>query len=183
MAGLTYSCAERPAKPKNPSSPQPRTFIRGQFSNVAGTAPTCGTDCLCPMLIATWGSNRHNAMRRLIATSLLLFALFGSVLPLAQALSAQPLHACCLRKGRHQCHEAGSDTSSQPIFRDAGCCRGDCFRAVTSARWAHAQPTTAFFSLPALSPHAAGSQLTHPAVVFSGVRSSRAPPVSWNWSI
>jgi len=142
------------------------------------TARACGRDRFCPMLIETWGSNRHNSMRRLIATSLLLFALLGSVLPLAQALSAEPLHACCLRKGQHQCHEPGSNSSSEPIFRDSSCCHGDCFRAVTSARWAHAQPTTAFFSLPALSLRSAGAQLTNPAAVFSGVRSSRAPPLS-----
>jgi hypothetical protein len=117
-------------------------------------------------------------MRRLIASSLLLLALFGTVLPLAQAITTTPLHACCLRKGAHQCHEAASENSSEPIFHDASCCHGDCARAVTTAQWAQAEPTPTLFSLPALNLQIAGFRLSNPIAVFAGVRSSRAPPLS-----
>jgi len=122
-------------------------------------------------------------MRRLIATSLLLFALFGTVVPLAQALTAAPPHACCMRKGPHHCHEAGSENPSQPIVRETCRCSSDCCRAVTSTQWAQAQPSPTFSSLPALSLQSPGCRTAGPATAFSGVHSSRGPPVSWNSSI
>jgi hypothetical protein len=117
-------------------------------------------------------------MRRLIASSLLLFALFGTVLPLAQAITGTPLHACCLRKGVHQCHEVDGESSSQPIVHDASCCQGDCARAVTTAQWAQAQPRPVLFSLPALSLQLSSSFFRSPVSAFTGVRSSRAPPLA-----
>jgi hypothetical protein len=117
-------------------------------------------------------------MRRLTAISLLLFALFGSVVPLTQALTATSPHACCLRKGMRQCHEAGSNNSSEASFRDASCCRGNCHHAVTGAQWAQAELPPSLFSSVAVSRHSARSQLADPATTFLGIRSSRAPPLS-----
>jgi hypothetical protein len=77
-------------------------------------------------------------MHRLTAKLLLLFALAGSFAPLAMASSAPRLHACCIRKAAHHCEEAAS---SEPLsIRSAGCCSGDCSRALTTLQWAHPRP-------------------------------------------
>ncbi len=77
-------------------------------------------------------------MNRLTAKFLLLFALVGTLAPLALALTGPPQHACCVRKAVHHCHESDGADSSRLLISGAGCCNGDCCRAVTTARWAYA---------------------------------------------
>jgi len=84
-------------------------------------------------------------MHRLIARFLLLVALVGNFAPLALAATAAP-HACCVRKAAHRCHDSLAAQAGQLVIHDAACCHHDCCRAVTTARWAHAQsPASAPF--------------------------------------
>lgn len=116
-------------------------------------------------------------MQRLTARLLLLFALAGSLVPSALALTAAPPHACCVRKAAHHCHELAATDSSQLNIRDTGCCNHDCCRAVTTAQWAHPQPKLAAFFLQPIDVHLAGSQPDSPAAASAEFQSSRAPPV------
>jgi len=85
-------------------------------------------------------------MQRLIARFLLLVALPGNLAPLALAVTAAPLHACCVRKAAHRCHDSLTSEqvseAGQLVLRDTGSCNHDCCRAVTTARCAHAQSRT-----------------------------------------
>src|ERR1035438_1129938 len=100
-------------------------------------------------MLAPLGVRIHTErMHRLTARLLLFLALAGSLAPLALAVTA-PTHSCCLRKGIHHCHDSLASESGQPVIQDASCCRGDCYRAVTTARWAHPQPKLAAFFLQA----------------------------------
>src|SRR5450755_2955102 len=92
---------------------------------------------MCSMLAPSCDSGiRTTNMQRLIARFLLLFALVGTFLPLAFAVTAAPVHACCLRKAVHQCHEA-----DQLAFRCAGCCNRHSQRAVSTTQSAHPRPS------------------------------------------
>src|SRR5271154_6974200 len=88
-------------------------------------------------------------MQRLTARFLLLFALIGTFVPLALAVTAVPPHSCCLRKAVHQCHQPATATANESDQRDqrsihgAGCCSRDCGRAVTTSQWAYPQPSSA----------------------------------------
>lgn len=114
-------------------------------------------------------------MQRLIARFLLLVALVGNLGPLAVAAAIAPPHACCVRKAVHHCHSVAVSESDQLIIRDAGCCNHDCCRAVTTARWAHAQPPVNVFYAQNVS------RLDQPNPVSLNIEllefhSSRAPP-------
>src|ERR1700678_964212 len=90
--------------------------------------------------------HREFSMHRPIAKFLLLLALVGNLAPLALAATAAPLHACCVRKAAHHCHdsltsEQISETGQLALHDTSGCNR-DCCHAVTTARWAHAQSAT-----------------------------------------
>jgi len=115
-------------------------------------------------------------MHRLTARLLLLFALLGSLAPIALAVTAPPPHACCLRKGVHHCHDSLASESGQPVVQDSSCCHGDCARAVTTAQWAHPQPKPASFFLPANNVRLAASRPHSPATVSVEFQSTRAPP-------
>src|SRR5215813_9139629 len=93
------------------------------------------------MLKPNWGSALPDSMQRITARLLLLIALLGTVVPIAMQAKATPQHACCLRKGPHQCHESPAAHSDEAVMRDAGCCDHNCCRAVTSSHWAHPQPS------------------------------------------
>src|SRR5258708_39730585 len=75
-------------------------------------------------------------MQRLTAKFLLLFALVGTLVPLALAATAPPPHACCVRKTAHQCHNSLIEADQRAV-RGIGCCNHDCCRAVTTSQWAH----------------------------------------------
>jgi len=77
-------------------------------------------------------------MHRLTAKILLLFAFVGTLAPLALTLTGPPQHACCVRKGLHHCNESDGADSSRLLISGAGCCNGDCCRAVPTARRAYA---------------------------------------------
>jgi hypothetical protein len=114
-------------------------------------------------------------MHRLIARLLLLATLVGNLGPLALAAAAAPPHACCLRKAVHRCHGSLAP-ETEFVIRDASCCNHDCCRAVTSARWAHAQPKLAAFFLQTINRLQAGSQPGSPVNASAEFQSSRAPP-------
>jgi hypothetical protein len=115
-------------------------------------------------------------MHRLTAKLLLLFALVGNLAPLALALTTANPHACCVRKAAHPCHDSAISKANQLDLRDARCCNHDCCRAVTTARWAQAQP-----SIPACFVHKVAARLGDttplaPTTEISRFQSTRAPP-------
>lgn len=80
-------------------------------------------------------------MRRLIASLVSLFLLAGISVPLALALSADPPHACCIRKKPH-CHTMeGSDASEHALYAPS-CANHSCCRALSASHWAHPQAPT-----------------------------------------
>jgi hypothetical protein len=72
------------------------------------------------------------------ARFLLLFALLGTIAPVALQAAVAPLHACCRRAGSHRCADPAT-SSSEPIFRDASCCNRNASHAVTTSHWALAE--------------------------------------------
>lgn len=115
------------------------------------------------------------SMQRLIARFLLSFALVGTFVPLALAVTATPLHACCIRKAAHQCH--GSFTESdQPAIRGTSCCNHDCCRAVTTSQSAHPEPLLVAAFAQQVEAGIAESRSAVPAVKLLASQSPRAPP-------
>jgi hypothetical protein len=112
-------------------------------------------------------------MQRLTARLLLLFALVGTFVPLALAVTAAPPHACCLRKAAHQCH--GSDPDERAI-RGNSCCNQNYRRAVTTSQWAHARSTLASLSLRTVEARLAKSRVQAPTNGLFASQSTRAPP-------
>jgi len=116
-------------------------------------------------------------MRRLTAQLVLLFALLGNSAPIALAATAQPPHACCVRKAVHPCHGAALSKSDQPVVRDASCCNHNCCRALTVTQ--RAQPlalVAASFTLVSET-HVGQSQPVFSNVGVFGFESTRAPPI------
>ncbi len=113
-------------------------------------------------------------MRRLTASLLLLFALAGTFVPLAQAVASSPLPACC-RRMHHQCH--GSATpESQPSFHNTACCNQDCCRSLTKTQSAAFQPWAMTAFAHNISGSVAESQPTTPSAQPSISQPARAPP-------
>jgi hypothetical protein len=71
-------------------------------------------------------------MHRLTARLLLVLLLVGVFAPVALAISATPVHACCLRKAMH-----GSFSHNAEFRSLAGCCQHDCCRPLTVSRSVH----------------------------------------------
>lgn len=113
-------------------------------------------------------------MQRITARLLLLFALVGSVLPIALAATVAPPHACCLRMA-HKCHGAAS-SGSDASFSAANCCSQDCSRAVTTSQWANPQPRTTTDFAHEANGRIADSRATVPVANPFTSRSTRAPP-------
>lgn len=116
-------------------------------------------------------------MRRLTATSLLLFALSGNLIPLALAATADPPHACCVRKAVHPCHGSESTESESLTIRSAACCHRDCCRA-TTARWAWTQVELATVATPVVNARVVSPCLDRPSAELFEFCSTRAPPQS-----
>lgn len=156
-----------------------------------------GTCCGCATLVASFatgwalilaraydsvircapsGSVSPKTMRRTTAQLLLLFALIGTFLPLALAATTDPPHACCLRKGTHQCHGSTPTTSDRPALRDAGCCNHDCCRAVTTAQWPNSQIGSSATFAHEIAGSVAESPSITPLAQLSTPQSTRAPP-------
>jgi hypothetical protein len=112
-------------------------------------------------------------MQRLTARFLLVFALVGTFVPLALAVTAAPPHACCLRKSVHQCH--GSDPDERAI-RSNSCCKQNYSRAVTTSQWAHPQSSLTSFSAQTIESRQAESRVEAPANELLSSQSTRAPP-------
>jgi hypothetical protein len=115
-------------------------------------------------------------MQRLTARFLLLFALAGTFVPLALAVTAAPPHACCVRKATHQCHGSAAVESDQPAIHGTGCCNHDCCRAVTTSQSAHPQPSLASASARSVAARINESHAETPATGLLGSQSTRAPP-------
>jgi len=85
-----------------------------------------------------------------------------------------------VRKAAHHCHDSLDSEqvseAGQLTIRDAGTCNHDCCRAVTNARWAHAQPPAAAFSAQAVEAHLSQLTLAFPKTRVLGFQSTRAPP-------
>jgi len=79
-------------------------------------------------------------MRKLTARILLTLSLVGVLAPLALAISAPPMHACCMRKA----HDVDND--HHHIRASATCCNHDCCRTVTVSQWAELSSTGANFA-------------------------------------
>jgi hypothetical protein len=112
-------------------------------------------------------------MQRLTAKFLLFFALFGTVVPIAMAVTASQ-HACCVRK-THHCHDSASPESAQLAFT-AKTCDHDCCRAVSTSRWANLQLGISPAYVQNIEPRAADSQPRTPALKLTASASPRAPP-------
>jgi hypothetical protein len=112
-------------------------------------------------------------MQRLTAKFLLLFALIGTVVPVAIAVTA-PQHACCIRK-THHCHESASSDSTQ-LAISSKTCDHDCCRAVSTSKWANLQLGTSPAFVQNIEAHAADSQPHSPALELTASKSPRAPP-------
>jgi hypothetical protein len=118
--------------------------------------------------------------KRLIAKFLLLVALVGNLAPLALAATAAPLHACCLRKTVHHCHDSAAaiqvSEAAQLLVHDASPCNHDCCRAVTTSQWAHAQPPVAIRVAHEVEAYLGQSSPVTTNAEFSSSQSTRAPP-------
>ncbi len=128
------------------------------------------------MLAALGVRSYDKHMHRLTARLLLLFALAGSLAPVALAMTAAPPHACCLRKSAHHCHGSASANPSESSISGANCCKQNCSRAVTSLRWAHAPSR-----VDVLYPLGVGARLFRQESQnfnsnFLGLHSTRGPP-------
>jgi hypothetical protein len=121
-------------------------------------------------------------MQRLIARFLLLVLLAGTFAPLALAAAAPPPHACCIRKATHHCHDSAAteqiSESGQLAIRGTSCCNHDCCRAVTTARWAHAQRASSAFFKGNVETYLRQPITASPNSEPSRLQSSRAPPHS-----
>jgi hypothetical protein len=113
--------------------------------------------------------------KRPIAKFLLLVALLGNLAPLALAATATPPHACCIRNVHH-CHDSLTSETGQLVIRDASCCNHEGRRAITTHRWACAQPPASASFARNVEPHLGQPSPASPAAEVSRSQSTRAPP-------
>jgi hypothetical protein len=113
-------------------------------------------------------------MQRLTARLMLLFALAGTVVPLALAATAAPPHACCVRK-THHCHDSASPENTL-VVSATSCCSHDCCRAATTPQWADATLRTTSLSVEVADLRVADSQPHTPVIAIYSSKSPRAPP-------
>ncbi len=112
-------------------------------------------------------------MQRLTAKFLLLFALFGTVVPIAMAVTA-PQHACCVRK-THHCHETASPDSAQ-LAISSQTCDHDCCRGVSTSQWANAELRINLSVAQNIETTITETQPCTPAAQHAASQSTRAPP-------
>jgi len=109
-------------------------------------------------------------MHKLTARILLTLSLVGVFAPVALAISASPMHACCMR----QMHDA--DNNHRHIQAPATCCNHDCCRTVTVSQWAELSSTSANFA-PSLTTRRQISAQSIPLLAQNdSAHSGRAPP-------
>ena len=118
-------------------------------------------------------------MQRLITRFLLLAALLGNFAPLVLAVTAAR-HACCVRKAAHRCHDSlaaqQAAEAGQLVIHAAACCDHDCCRAVTTARWAHAQSSASAPFVQNVEAYLGQSSPIPSNIEVSRSQSTRAPP-------
>ena len=114
-------------------------------------------------------------MRRLTATLLLLFALLGNLIPLALAATADPPHACCVRKAVHPCHGSAPAESESLTIRNTSYCHQDCCRA-TVTRWAQTHVPLATVATHLVNARVLPPVPERPSAQLIVSRSTRAPP-------
>lgn len=140
----------------------------------------CGSFCASSLSPASFFARVQVSVgfwvHRLTAKLLLLFAVLGNIVPVVQAAIPTPVHACCLRKGPHHCHDSTSPHSSNLVIRGTGCCGHECCRAVTTAQWAYPNPRGISFSKQAPSARVAERVVDSSPTELSSSQSSRAPP-------
>jgi hypothetical protein len=112
-------------------------------------------------------------MQRLTAKLLLLFALVGTIAPIAMAVTA-PQHACCLRK-THHCHESASAETTE-LAVSSQTCDHDCCRAASTSQWANPQLGIRPALVQNVETHITDSHPRTPAAQHSPSQSTRAPP-------
>src|SRR5438445_177021 len=112
-------------------------------------------------------------MQRLTAKLLLLFALVGTIVPIAMAVTS-PQHACCVRK-THHCHESASQDSTQ-LAITSQTCDHDCCRAVSTSQWANLQLGLSPAVVQNIETNIIDAQPRTPAAHHSVSLSTRAPP-------
>jgi len=118
-------------------------------------------------------------MRKKVAGFLLLFALAGNIVPLALAATTAPLHACCIRKSAHHCHDSASSNFAQLMARGAGCCGHDCCRAASISQHASPPSERAVISSWDTSIPVAESESSKAGGDFFAARSTRGPPLTF----
>lgn len=136
--------------------------------------PTICSTLITHRLLALGFGFRKTSMQRFTARLLLVFAIAGSLVPLAPAAVAPPLHSCCLRNGTHQCH--GSAAPDQRSIRDTSCCNHDCWRVAATSQWASPQATSAAIFVQNVSAFLIESPSRAPFARPSTAQSTRAPP-------
>src|ERR1044071_4762651 len=108
-------------------------------------------------------------MWHLTARLLLLFLLTGVCSPIAEAFSAQPAHACCLRK-------LYRPNGTLELISDAHQQHGNCCPPLTTPHTAQLQFPSSGFALPqSSSRHFAFSSLP-PDTELGASQPSRGPP-------
>src|SRR5215470_12591035 len=110
-------------------------------------------------------------MHRLTARWLLVLLLVGVLAPVALAISATPVHACCLRKALH-----GSFAHNAEFQSLAGCCQHDCCRPLTVSQSVHLSRLACVEITPTFSSLQSEPQLAHFTVSVNNAHSGRAPP-------
>lgn len=115
-------------------------------------------------------------MQRLIARLILLFAVAGSLVPLALAMAAPAPHSCCVRNAAHHCHDSGI---SQLVVRDTSCCRQNCYRGVIPVRWAQAQQGDTAWSVLKLDAYVVEFQVEFQTPGMAEFQPTRGPPTSF----
>lgn len=110
-------------------------------------------------------------MHRLTARVLLILLLVGTLAPVALAISAPSLHACCMRKPMR-----GAATPNAEFYAPRPCCGHHCCPTLTVSHWAHAAQRNGAHSLTAAPGVELVIVLNEPLSHVVGVLSTRAPP-------
>lgn len=110
-------------------------------------------------------------MHRLTARLLLVLLLVGVFAPVALAISAEQMHACCLRKPMHARASHDAEFRATP-----GCCQHDCCRSQTVSQWAHLSPSATDQRMLVSSSLRSATRPIGLALAVSRAHSGRAPP-------
>ena len=110
-------------------------------------------------------------MHRLTARLLLVLLLVGVFAPVALAISATPVHACCLRKAMHGRFSHNAEFRSLP-----GCCQHDYCRPLTVSQGVHLSRLACIEITPTLASLQSELRLAHFTINLNDAHSGRAPP-------